>query len=90
MPQRTKLIQSFTAADDQGKTYTLDVFQTLNDTGAGLVPRTSWIQARDGEQVDHIDRGKYRMHRILGADTILHSDDPKRLSRPPIASTPPL
>lgn len=70
-----KLIQEFTATDDQGHEYRLRFYQEyLPDTKLeNGVPGVKRIVTEDGKGVNRLGKGQYK---IVQTGVILHSDDP--------------
>ena len=66
--------KTFTATDDQGQRYTVDVFVDLHSSGQSVIPGQRTIRIRNETPVCRLDRGKYQTGT---AGLILHSDDPE-------------
>ncbi len=73
-----ELHQQFTAVDHDGKKYPLRVYQERLPVGtratpSAVAPGQKRIVTEDGESVNRVKKGKYK---IVATGVILHSCDP--------------
>ena len=80
-----KQIGSFIAKDSTGKRYHIYAFadfaESQSSPGSVSLPGIPWLQTSDGNRVEHLNKGHYKIHGIppIVPDIELTSDDPNAL-----------
>ncbi len=81
MIKRTDKIGTFRATSENGEVTVIDVFQEIIDVGTlsdpdGEIPGLKSLKTRDGDHVNRVTKGDYKVLRRDGLDERLTSDDP--------------